>query len=146
MILLIRYPDPIVIFSCYKKAINLLSDQLYHKDIKHEAITGDTPLNIRDMAVLNFQLGNVKVFAATMGVCSEAISLTRANIAIFIDRHWTTSVNTQAEDRLHRIGQTKEVGIIDLHSKYSIDDDKTALLTKKKRWIREALGVAQTTG
>ena len=69
--------------------------------------------------------------------------MTAASVAIFIDRNWTTAVNTQTEDRLHRIGQTKQVNIIDIRSIGSIDDEKDALLNKKKRWIREALGVKQ---
>ena len=41
-------------------------------------------------------------------VGGEGINLTNANHAIFFNRWWNPSNNSQAEDRIHRLGQTKE--------------------------------------
>ena len=51
---------------------------------------------------------------------SVGLTLTNANVAIFLSEYWNESSNLQAEDRLLRIGQKKNVNIINLRVKNSI--------------------------
>ena len=66
--------------------------------------------------------------------------MTRANNAIFIERFWTPADETQAEDRVWRIGQDKPVKITYLHIPGTIDDYMRDLIERKRDTISQVLG------
>jgi helicase SWR1 len=49
--------------------------------------------------------------------------LTGADTVIFYDSDWNPAVDAQAQDRCHRIGQTKEVNIYRLISEDTIEEN-----------------------
>ncbi len=58
-----------------------------------------------------FQSGKVKSIICTFARGGEGHTLHSANIGILIDRPWTPGGADQAADRLHRIGQERDVDI-----------------------------------
>ena len=67
-----------------------------------------------------------------MRVASEGLTLTEANHAIFINRWWNPSTNSQAVDRIVRIGQHKPVTVYYLTSSNTVEDRLQALLDRKE--------------
>ena len=72
-----------------------------------------------------------KVFIGTTAKCGTGITLTRASYMIFIDTPWTSGEFVQAQDRIHRIGQTKPVFYYVLICKDTIDELVDYLIDKK---------------
>jgi hypothetical protein len=51
------------------------------------------------------------------------INLTGADVVIFYDTDWNPAMDKQAQDRCHRIGQTRNVHIYRLISSYTIEEN-----------------------
>lgn len=54
----------------------------------------------------------MRIMLITIGSGSTGIDLTCANRVIFFDPWWNPQIESQARDRLHRIGQNREVTAI----------------------------------
>lgn len=115
-------PGQVVVFAASKKLINLVEDALDKKKVTSVRITGDESAEVRGLHVQQFQEGLARVALCTFGAGSEGITLTAASTAVFLQRPWSLVQSRQAEDRIHRIGQTaSSVVIIDLVSKGTVD-------------------------
>jgi SNF2 family DNA or RNA helicase len=112
---------PWVVFSKSKSAIKMTCERLTKEGLRVAEFTGDTPDAKRDPLKDGFQEGKYDVFAATMATGGEGIQLTRSSTVIFLDREWSPRPNKQAEDRLHRMGQTNAVQVIDIQARNTVD-------------------------
>ena len=72
-----------------------------------------------------------KVLVATPSSAKEGLTLTSANNAIFYDRSFSLDDYLQAQDRIHRISQTKDCSVVNLVAKHSIDEWIDKLLSAK---------------
>ena len=129
-----------VIFSGFKDALSLMEHRLRAERISFVTITGDTPKAERTPLVQRFQRGSDRIFLGTPRAGGEGIDLFTASTVIFIDRDWAPYVNSQAEDRLHRIGQKDAVQVIDIMAKKTVDRGKQQTLETKKDWFRRMIG------
>jgi len=62
------------------------------------------------------------------------INLTGADTVIFYDSDWNPAMDAQAQDRAHRIGQTREVHIYRLVTKHTIEEN-ILIKAKQKRQL-----------
>lgn len=129
-----------VIFSQFKSVLNLLGKRLTKAKIPHGLYTGDVKKSDRDKLVRDFQAGKVRIFMGTIAAGGEGITLTASDTVIFLDRSWKPSKNRQAEDRVHRIGQTNAVQIIDIMARDTVDLGRRQRINMKWEWIQEILG------
>lgn len=129
-----------VIFSQFKQAVYLLETRLKTANISFVSLTGDTKQTDRGALVEAFQLGKARVFIGTIAAGGVGITLTAASTVIFIDRAWSPSLNKQAEDRLHRIGQPEAVQVIDLVARDTVDLGRHQRIGQKWNWIEQILG------
>lgn len=67
------------------------------------------------------------------------INLASANTVIFYDISFNPSVEKQAEDRVHRLGQTRDVTVTKLITKDSIEENILKLSMDKKKFNEVAL-------
>lgn len=72
-----------------------------------------------------------KVAIGTIGKMGTGLTFNEANYVIFLDSPWTKGVKEQAVDRCHRIGQTKNVTIITLVAKDTIDEKIEQIVEEK---------------
>lgn len=134
-----------VVYSQFKSVLKLLSMRLTRKKIPHGLYTGDMDKKDRDRNKDLFSRGKLRVFAATFGAGREGLDALQygARTAVFLDRSWKPTWNRQAEDRLHRIGQTGSVLIIDIMAKDTVDLGRRQHVQQKWEFIREILGDAR---
>ena len=66
--------------------------------------------------------GDVPVFLISLKAGGTGLNLTGADIVIHYDPWWNISVQNQATDRAHRIGQTSRVQVFKLIAKDSIEE------------------------
>lgn len=126
--------EPVVVFSAHRAPIDAFASREGWR-----VITGDTPAEERVEIQQAFQDGKLKGVAGTIDSAGTALTLTRASNAIFVDLEWTPALNTQAEDRILRIGQTRGVLITILVANFPLDQRVTALLQTKKRIIQKSI-------
>jgi SNF2 family DNA or RNA helicase len=132
--------EQVVIFSQFSQVIKLLGKRLEKAKISHGLFIGDTPAQQRSQIISDFQSGKLKVFAGTIQAGGVGITLTAASTVVFIDRTWSPSLNRQAVDRLHRIGQKNAVQVIDIISRGTIDTKRHEEIDLKWEWIKMLLG------
>lgn len=95
-------------------------------------IHGGMDMESRNYSVEKFQNGNAAILFATPQAAKEGLTLTAANNAIFYDRGFNLDDYLQAQDRIHRISQTKECHIYNLIMQNSIDVWISKLLSAKR--------------
>jgi hypothetical protein len=123
--------DAVVIFTGFKKTAQKIWKQFGEKGLKAELVTGDTKEVDRPEAVRKFQDGESPVFIGTYGSAGVGITLTKAATIILVDRPWTPGDTFQAEDRVRRIGQEKEVLSIWLQA-FPWDDQVDEMIKTKE--------------
>lgn len=125
----------VVIFSQYERAVSLAC-QAFDKaspPIKYVRYTGKEGEKARNEAVEKFMNDpSVKVMIMTTAAGGLGLTLTVAHDAIFLDKMWNPEDNVQAEDRIHRIGQTADhVTIHEILSENTLDEWVENILNTK---------------
>lgn len=94
----------------------------------------------RQQAVDDFQESEKYCyFMGTVIAAGVGITLTAANRVAFLDLPWTPGGKIQAEDRAHRIGQTRTVEIVNVLAKGTVDERMLKLLAAKEYIIAQAV-------
>ena len=123
--------EKVVIFSIFKEPLSALKDEL--KDLNPLLCTGDIKDSIISDNIDRFQNSDEnKVMLCTLQKMGTGVTLTAANNAIFLDSGWTSAINQQCEDRIHRIGSGKHVFIYYLETANTIDEHVANIVFDKK--------------
>jgi len=75
---------------------------------------------------------DTKVLVATPGAAKEGLTLTVANHAIFFDRSFSLDDYLQAQDRIHRISQTRTCFVTNIIAEGTVDGWVETLLSAKR--------------
>lgn len=105
-------------------------------------VTGATKLEDRQTAVDRFQDVNsgIKLFVGNINAAGVGITLTAANLIVFAELDWVPANMSQAEDRIHRIGQEAEMVLVQhLVLENSLDAKLAKTLIKKQEIADKAL-------
>lgn len=124
-----------VVFTEFVETANILCNRLVAHGLNAKAWTGDVDTVTRTMLEDQFQAGDIDVLVGTIASMGEGVTLTAADTAIFIERHWTPSKNEQAEDRLWRNGQKNQVTILIIEAEDTVDTDRVAPTNAVKEGI-----------
>ncbi|MDD5438862.1 MAG: DEAD/DEAH box helicase [Candidatus Omnitrophica bacterium] len=111
-----------VIFSNFRNVVMALRKRYQKMGLTVNYLVGDLGVNEAARQIREFQDKDNPLFIATEKSGGEAITLTAANNVIFIDSSWTVQERDQAVDRVHRIGQTKQVSVYTFQSNDTIDE------------------------
>jgi superfamily II DNA or RNA helicase len=122
--------EKVVIFAYYLEHLDTLEKAL--AEFNPVVIHGGIVDKDREKAVKAFQEDpSVRVFLGQLTAAGTAITLTAARHALFVDLDWNPANHQQASDRIHRIGQTREVFIHQLVANESIEETIVDILQKK---------------
>jgi SNF2 family DNA or RNA helicase len=130
--------EPLVVFSAHRAPIDALGARE-----GWAVITGDTAAEKRTEIENAFQAGELRGVACTIKAGGVAITLTRACNALFIDEEWTPALNSQAQDRIYRIGQSRGVVITRLVAAHALDRRVAELLAEKAALIDASVNAAR---
>jgi ATP-dependent DNA helicase len=137
----------VLIFSQFTTMLDIIQDwATLYKGIKLCRIDGSTSQEERRSQMAEFNNGGdgpdaCKLFILSTRAGGLGINLVAADTVIFFDQDWNPQMDLQAQDRAHRIGQTKPVLIFRLVSEHTVE---TKILQKAgdKRKL-EALVIQQ---
>lgn len=101
------------------------------KPIRYGRITGNVPKGKRQKTIEDFQKNGTLDLVLYSIPIATGTTLTRASEVLFIERLWRPADQVQAEDRVHRLGQTLPVSITYLDACGTIDDKMALLLMDK---------------
>lgn len=113
----------VLIYSQMTKMIDLLEEYMWHRKHKYMRLDGSSKISARRDMVADFQARtDIFVFLLSTRAGGLGINLTAADTVIFYDSDWNPTVDQQAMDRAHRLGQTKQVTVYRLICKGTIEE------------------------
>ena len=128
--------NKILIFSQFTTVLKNLGAKLNKNKINYYYLDGSTKAMDRMSLVNDFNNNDeVKVFLISLKAGGTGLNLTSANTVIHFDPWWNPSVENQASDRAHRIGQKQVVEVIKLITKGTIEEKIIELQERKKELI-----------
>ncbi|KAJ2936849.1 hypothetical protein H1R20_g266, partial [Candolleomyces eurysporus] len=136
-----RPEEKILIISQWTSCLSLVSDYLAEKGIIHVKYQGDMNREKRDQAVRVFMSKDkAKVMLMSLKCGGVGLNLTRANNVVSLDLAWSRAVESQAWDRVHRLGQTRSVNVQRLVIAETVEDRIMALQERKQSLADGSLG------
>lgn len=131
----IENDEKIVVFCIHHKIVDALMDEFKHIDKGGIAvsITGDTKVSDRQRMVDIFQENpKCKLFVGNIDAAGVGLTLTASSNTCFIEFPWTPALLLQAEDRVHRYGQTADsVNAWYLVGMNTIDEELACIIDNK---------------
>ena len=113
----------VLIFCQMTKMLDILEEYMAKKKYSFFRMDGRTQIAVRRDMINEFQT-NPKVFVFLLSTRAGGlgVNLTGADTVIFYDNDWNPTMDAQATDRAHRIGQTKKVTVYRLLTEDTIEE------------------------
>ena len=119
----------VLLFSQFTSMLTLIEEELAKRKLSWVKLTGQSQK--RDAIIEQFTSGAVPLFLISLKAGGVGLNLTQADTVIHYDPWWNPAVETQATDRAHRIGQTKQVMVYKLVAQGTIEERILALQERK---------------
>lgn len=122
--------EKVIIWTCFTKNVDWLANR--YSMYNAVRIHGKINIEERNRSIQQFKNNDsVRILIATPAAAKEGLTLTIANNVIFYDRGFSLDDYLQAQDRIHRISQTKTCHIYNLIMEHSVDEWVDVLLNSK---------------
>ncbi|KAH8887853.1 hypothetical protein GQ53DRAFT_784087 [Thozetella sp. PMI_491] len=122
-------PSKCVIFSCWTKMLDLIGFALRDEGMEFRRIDGSSSLSDRRSALKEFNdNGECNIMLASLEAAGEGIDLTAANSVHIVEPSWNPMAEAQAVDRIHRMGQQRDVEVIRYIYVQDVQNDKLRLI------------------
>ena len=129
--------EKVVIFSQWELMTRLVARELEQREIKYENLHGGIPSHKREVLFTNFNTDElIKVFLST-DAGGVGLNLQSASYLINLDLPWNPAVLEQRIGRIHRIGQKKNISVINLVSKDTIEERMLNVIQFKNHCLWE---------
>jgi len=119
---LLKRGHKMLIFSQMTRMMDILGDYLNLKGLPFSRLDGSMHFEDRQVNIDNFnESKDVNIFLLSTRAGGLGINLTAADTVIIYDSDWNPQQDLQAQDRCHRIGQTKPVMVYRLVTANTMD-------------------------
>lgn len=113
----------VLLYFQMTRMIDLMEEYLTYRNYKYCRLDGSTKLEDRRDTVTDFQNdSSIFVFLLSTRAGGLGINLTAADTVIFYDSDWNPTIDSQAMDRAHRLGQTRQVTVYRLITRGTIEE------------------------
>ena len=113
-----------LIFTQMSKVLDVMEKFLNLHGFTYFRLDGTTKVEQRQMLMERFNKDpRIFLFILSTRSGGVGINLTGADTVIFYDSDWNPAMDAQAQDRCHRIGQTREVHIYRLISERTVEEN-----------------------
>ncbi|MEX3711540.1 DEAD/DEAH box helicase [Cytobacillus horneckiae] len=129
----------VLVFSQFTKMLEIIGRELANEGREYFYLDGQTPTYERVKICNQFNEGEKDLFLISLKAGGTGLNLTGADTVILYDLWWNPAVEEQAADRAYRMGQTKDVHVIKMITRGTIEEKIEELQDKKKHLIEEIL-------
>lgn len=113
----------VLIYFQMTRMMDLMEEYLTYRRYQHIRLDGSSKLEDRRDLVHDWQTRpELFVFLLSTRAGGLGINLTAADTVIFYDSDWNPTIDSQAMDRAHRLGQTRQVTVYRLLVKGTIEE------------------------
>ncbi|KAF2354949.1 SNF2-related N-terminal domain [Trinorchestia longiramus] len=133
--------DRVLIFSQFVIVLDIVEEYMRQRGYRFLRLDGQTPVTERQEMIDEFNEDQeIFVFLLSTRAGGLGINLTSANVVILHDIDFNPYNDKQAEDRCHRVGQTRPVTVIRFVTKDSIEEGILSCAQSKLDLEREVTG------
>ena len=133
-------PEQTVVFSQFTTFLDIVGPKIEAAGHVALRLDGSQTLATRARVVQEFRRGEASVLLVSLKAASLGLNLNCASRVILVDPWWNAAVEDQAIDRCHRIGQTREVRVIRMIVRDTVELRIQALQEQKRAIAQAALG------
>ncbi|CAH9068725.1 unnamed protein product [Cuscuta epithymum] len=127
----------VLLFAQMTKMLNILEDYMNYRKYRYLRLDGSSTIMDRRDMVRDFQhRSDIFVFLLSTRAGGLGINLTAADTVIFYESDWNPTLDLQAMDRAHRLGQTKEVTVYRLICKETVEE-KILVRASQKNTVQQ---------
>jgi len=113
----------VLIFSQMTRMLDILEDYLTWRNYKYRRLDGNVSAAERMQAMNDFNTDpTIDVFLLSTRAGGLGVNLVAADTCIIFDSDWNPHADLQAQDRCHRIGQTKTVIVYRLATAETVEE------------------------
>jgi len=123
----------VLIYFQMTRMMDLFEEYLVKREYNYLRLDGSSKISHRKEIVEQWQTDEeMFVFILSTRAGGVGINLTAADTVIFYDNDWNPTVDQQAMDRVHRLGQTKDVTVYRLITQNSVEEKVMERANKKE--------------
>jgi len=127
-----------VIFSQYTRMLQIMRSDFEMKGIRFSYLDGSSKNRLEIVKKFN-EDETIPVFLVSLKAGGTGLNLVGADTVIHYDMWWNPAVENQATDRVHRIGQKKNVSAYKLITLGSIEEKIAELQKRKKGLVKKVV-------
>ncbi|WP_028652830.1 DEAD/DEAH box helicase [Nocardioides halotolerans] len=137
---LARNVGKVVFFAKHVDVMDLAGDTFAKRGIRYSEIRGDQTPKAREQAIKSFQEDpDVQIIVCSLMAAGVGINLQISSNVVLAELSWTDAEQTQAIDRVHRIGQAEPVTAWRIIASQTIDTKIAELIDSKAGLAARAL-------
>ena len=137
---LARNVGKVVFFAKHVDVMDLAGDTFAKRGIRYSEIRGDQTPKAREAAIKAFQEDpEVQIIVCSLMAAGVGINLQVSSNVVLAELSWTDAEQTQAIDRVHRIGQAEPVTAWRIIASQTIDTKIAELIDSKAGMSARAL-------
>ena len=125
-----------VIFSQYTRMLNIMRKDFDKKGIRFSYLDGSSKNRLDIVNEFN-EDPNIPVFLVSLKAGGSGLNLVGADTVILYDIWWNPAVENQAIDRVHRIGQTKNVSSFKFITLGTIEEKILEIQNRKRGLVKK---------
>jgi len=130
-----------IVFSQWTSMLDLLEPALRRRGMGFLRLDGAMSQSEREEAIRAFNTdASYRVFLISVKAGGLGLNLTAASRVFLLDPWWNPAIEDQAIDRVHRIGQTREVVVTRFIMTDSVEERILELQERKRKLAEGALG------
>lgn len=135
---------PLILFAEHQAVVEGLRAGCERLGLRIGVVDGNTSKAVRRQLTQAFQAGRLDVILGSQAM-AYGVTLTRACDVLFVERWFVPAKEEQAEDRAHRISQTRDVTVRYLVALGTVDEAVTALVAAKQANLAAVMGAEDVT-
>lgn len=135
----------VVVFSQWTHMLEMIGHVLSRNGFGHVIFHGGMTLEKRQHVLSEFTNNpSIDVLVISLKAGGVGLNLTRASFVILFDPWWNPSIEEQAIDRVHRLGQTRSVLVKRYIVQESVEEMMLQLQARKQTLAQHVLGTTKS--
>lgn len=120
----LKSDDKAIIVSQWTSVLDILQRHLENDGVATLSLNGSIPVKFRQSIVTEFNdpSSNKRILLLSLTAGGVGLNLVGANHLLLIDLHWNPQLEAQAQDRIYRVGQKKNVTIYKFMCKDTVEE------------------------
>jgi SNF2 family DNA or RNA helicase len=120
--------------------LNIMREDLQSQGIPFEYLDGSSKNRLSIVKKFN-EDPNIPIFLVSLKAGGSGLNLVGADTVIHYDMWWNPAVESQATDRVHRLGQKNSVSSYKLITLNTIEEKIQELHNRKKGLVKEVVSL-----